>query len=1446
MTDSTPTTPLDDRLALDRFIAANAPAWLKDASLEEIDALRDSLLAHQRSQARVGALLATLQAPDAFALPRLIEGLDRLGCGETQVRRARWREVRLRVEFPVFRVTDVDLPRFQHYPVDSDLLSRLLRNFSADEADAGYYYPGSGILSDGALLGCAAYRVAALCRELDLGGHYQAHLDQVLTPADASQRQAVLDLLREDKRVALVAHARCARLKGEIDAPALQLLLDFAKGELAINEINSHVRCSTLQLLGFNVPGALLLEVSAEAADATERWYQPPLARQLLLYLANDPDRPLRQCGSWTELNDALVTDLRSDRHTDFFTRQLARDDRLSFLGKLQACMRAARPQLDAKGPATVAGPFEQLAGEQLQRIKDDAAALLVPTADVDRAVHRRRMQALESAGLNVAGVLASFIPGVGELMLIGLVKDVLSEVYEGVVDWSHGHTEEALEHLFGVVGNLAVGALVAGGTAVVLRQLRRSAFVDGLLPIVRGDGSRRLCSLDRLDGPAPLALPARADADGLLRLQGRHWWRSAGQVVEVREDAVSGRWRMVNPSRPEAWAPELSGNGDGAWWHVGEHPLRWQGIAYLLERLGPRAEGLSVLAREQVAQICGYDEARLRGLLVDRRETPAVLAQVLEDFAREAGDPVPSESAPGPLGLRLLGLFPGLPARVVEALVRDVDAAVASRPRLPLALLERAREALREMRVVRALEGLYLDAYCRGDTVRLVFSLFRRLPRWPRGLSFELRDETADGPVLERLLPAGEAGEVRRLVGDQGRYTAFDAQGRALGQPASLFQALADGLGREYLASLGHGSADPATALCTQLREQAGGDRQQLPGLLGMTARRRFFQPPQRFADGRLGYPLSGRGSAGRSSLTSLVRRLYPGWSDLEASVWLDELQQRQGDPMGELLRLEVSFRNLDAVLARWQLETSVIGRPARRRVAEEIRRCWRRQTATVSDVDGRVIGYRLSLGRSLVGDLPELPATVDFSHVLDLDLSGTGQWRRVNGFLERFPSLRWLDLGQNGCSELPTALDDMSALEELYLDGNDIHLSLAGQATLSRLTRLEVLNLDRNPLGRAPDLGRMPRLRRLSLRGTGIQTLPEGLLSRPFLALADLRGNQLTNLPEAFFAAPARIRSATVLFGNPLRPEVRERLWEAGEEDGLSVPGQEGDGVREQWLAGAREDLLRERDEQWQALRAEADAQGFFDLLGNLLETAEYRLVPAHLQERVWQMIGAAVDDTALRESLFALANAPTTCIDSVSSSFSVLDVRLQVALVRGRVPGTDHGAALLAFARRLFRLDRLERHVRQVIQQRHLRGELVDEVEISLAYRTRLADALELPGQPRHMQFGSIAEVTEGDLGTAQRAVETAEAGPELADFSARQDFWIEYLREGHGADFRAVEARFWERLEQLCETQAQIPEGEYLQRMNQLGAERESALHALARSLTEAALERGSEA
>lgn len=1472
MTDSTVVPvnppPLDDHQALDRFIAGIAPQWLTSASLAELDGLRASLIRHQQLQARVGSLLANLQPIEDFAVSRLVEALRRLcGC-DPRLRHAVWREVRLRVEFPLFRVTEIDLPVFRHYSRDSDLVQRLLQNFAEDQASAGYYYPGSGVVEQGRLLGVGPEQVATLCRELDVGGQYQVHLDELLTPADPARRQEVLQLLGDDKRATLAAHAWCGRLKGDIDAPALALLL------------SARARYLGLQLLDVVVPDALLLEVPDGAG-----W---------LLYLPNDPRRALRQYPSWAALNDGLLADLRDAGYLSGFAQRLERDQRLVFLVRLRSCLEQASPQLQAKALAVGDDPFGMLARLQIQRIKAEAAALVVPTAAVDLEAHRRRVQALESAGLSLLGVLASFIPGVGELMLAGLVKDLLSEVYEGVVDWTHGQREEALEHLLSVVANLAATALVAAGSTVAVRALGRSAFVDRLLPVIRRDGRRRLCSQDPSAYQSALTLTGQADADGLIREQGRHWWRTIGQrLFEVRQDPASERWRIVDPARAGAWTPELVGNGDGAWWIAGEHPLQWRGVASLLRRFGPRGASLSDTACEQVALVCGYDEARLRALLVEQRAMPVELVQVLAHFdldARIAGFfrqlaegvavarldgelrtacrellpvqdsdaaavwqadavtlraklferiVVQSASASGAAGQALQRVFPGLPGRFVDALIADAPAAQVSHiettGRLPLALQERARETLREVRVTQALEGFYLPQCCASDSVRLAFALFRRMQAWPRGLSFELREDNRAGPLLERVLPEFEVKERCVLVGSCGRFEVFDAAGASRGRSLDLFQAIVEGLGTEHCRQLG---IDGSQGLAALLRQQATSDREQLPGLLGMSRPASFFRPPQRLADGRLGYPLSGRGAPGRATLTSMVRTLYPGFDDLQASVWLDELQQRNLEPISELLRGLEHLRLLDDSLGRWLREASLFRRGARRRVADEIRRAWCRQSPAVRDVDGRIVGYRLRLEYSNGGSLPELPGAVDFSHVLDLGLAGAGQSSAIDGFLRSFRRLRWLDLGRNQCRDIPPALASMTDLRELQMGDNSVRLSDQGQATLSSLLRLEVLNLDRNPLGRAPDVSQLPRLRRLSLRGTGIASLPPGLVRRPFLELADLRGNQLSTLPEAFFAAPSRYHLATILFGNPLPQALRERLWAL--EQGLPSLAGNPDAVREQWLEGLHEELRRPRAEHWQNLRGEPGAQAFFDVLARLLDTAEYRLVSGHLRERVWQMIEAAVENSELRESLFDVASGPTTCVDSVISSFSNLEVCLQVNLARGRALSGEQGTVLLDFARRLFRLDSLEQHVREVIAQRQLVGDRVDEVEISLGFRVRLAPQLDLPGQPHFMQFGHLANISEGELNEARLAVEAAEAGPGLAIFIARCDFWIDHLRTRHGLDFRQVESGFWERLDTLGDEKDGLSDSEYLQRMHQLASERETALDDLALSLTRHAL------
>ncbi|HEK1688369.1 TPA: hypothetical protein SMR42_004769 [Pseudomonas putida] len=71
-------------------------------------------------------------------------------------------------------------------------------------------------------------------------------------------------------------------------------------------------------------------------------------------------------------------------------------------------------------------------------------------------------------------------------------------------------------------------------------------------------------------------------------------------------------------------------------------------------------------------------------------------------------------------------------------------------------------------------------------------------------------------------------------------------------------------------------------------------------------------------------------------------------------------------------------------------------------------------------------------------------------------------------------------------------------------------------------------------------------------------------------------------------------------------------------------------------------------------------------------------------------------------------------------------------------------------------------------------------VDEVEVSLAYRVGLAQTLDLPGQPRTMQFETIAGVSRQDLEAAQA---TVREGPAMRWrwTSAREGFGLIACKE-----------------------------------------------------------------
>jgi len=107
-----------------------------------------------------------------------------------------------------------------------------------------------------------------------------------------------------------------------------------------------------------------------------------------------------------------------------------------------------------------------------------------------------------------------------------------------------------------------------------------------------------------------------------------------------------------------------------------------------------------------------------------------------------------------------------------------------------------------------------------------------------------------------------------------------------------------------------------------------------------------------------------------------------------------------------------------------------------------------------------------------------------------------------------------------------------------------------------------------------------------------------------------------------------------------------------------------------------------------------------------------------------------------------------------------------------------------------RSLFRLGEVDRIAAQRIESLRVNGREVDEIEVYLAYRFRLATSLRLPGQPASMHYEDYSGLTATDFNIARVDVLRAESNERLSRALADQEFWQEYLHHTHAQRFGAL--------------------------------------------------------
>lgn len=274
-------------------------------------------------------------------------------------------------------------------------------------------------------------------------------------------------------------------------------------------------------------------------------------------------------------------------------------------------------------------------------------------------------------------------------------------------------------------------------------------------------------------------------------------------------------------------------------------------------------------------------------------------------------------------------------------------------------------------------------------------------------------------------------------------------------------------------------------------------------------------------------------------------VRKLYPALTEAQVTV----LVRSFGTEAAALLtRQEADYRTLKNELAAWSRDNTATstqgsGPEWMASVANDIKRCWRQETAALKIV--------------FADEHPALPRlTVDLANVRTLELDSLTWSDAADAFLNRFSDLSRLVVNRSTLDKLPVANTAMRNLITLDLGGNQIRLDQRSAARLARLQRLRHIDLSGNPLGRTPDFAAMDQLQTLNLSNTGIEQWPTGLHRQSGLTLVDLRHNQLSEVPEAVLNPPAdqlpasaRINGVTRLEGNRFAADCwksLEAFWE------------------------------------------------------------------------------------------------------------------------------------------------------------------------------------------------------------------------------------------------------------------------------------------------------------
>ncbi len=730
----TPTRPLATESLHAEYLEGALPQWLIDASAQRKAAIRqaglllpqwytqasalqrkrldDCFRASLAAQSALDKTMSPLKDIDAFARPILIRALKKHYKVDVDVDKTLL-SLRRPMALGIF---SIEVGSFE--VLSLTLLQAAMHNFELSECLPGAFHDSSGFEEETAPGEYAPVKVnlsvtnfLRLCRSLDIGARYQAHLKAFFHTTNPVMADTLRTQFIASQKASLRAAAEQALLTMDIRPQDHAMILSVIAGEKHPVMGAKQVWFADLGLMRQRLVGCIAFLIGSErrASEA------------VILYVPHDPEHPLKRYtgAQMEETFKRLFTarDAQSAKSPEptayqrFFSQFLPYDKRsyyfsqfvresadtpLDFYNTLWrrvpeafspvfpfTHIRELPPEhpwmepepdpyigisimpLNERDPwAKNSDLWARLYEQHRDKVLADARSHAVPSKDVDARERDARLAALLQIGLLTLNLVSMFVPVLGEIMMVVMAGQLLYETFEGAVEWSEGDKHAAKAHLVDVAENLAlIGAMSAGGALLdKLTAVAPEPVIEEMHPVTLPDGETRLWKPDLSGYEQEITLhdAVGPDALGQYRLNGKTYIRQGDKVYEQLIDPSTSQWRIKHPVESNAYQPVLEHNGRGAWRQTLEQPMRWSRLT-LLRRMGHVTDGFSDETLLTLADISGVSESSLRKMHLDHAPAPPALRDAMRLFKAdaEAAQIVEQLRGAAPLDTRYLNALP-------------------------------------------------------------------------------------------------------------------------------------------------------------------------------------------------------------------------------------------------------------------------------------------------------------------------------------------------------------------------------------------------------------------------------------------------------------------------------------------------------------------------------------------------------------------------------------------------------------------------------------------------------------------------------------------------------------------------------------------------------------------------------------------------------------------